>query len=267
MSPHDADPTRTVGPGEVLSEHAVHLDGIVSKYQMPLFCFAFLLLLGGVFLYLGYAREEPVLYVIGGLVMAAGAACLVYVLVNMHRGVRRVVLSEAGIRWEDDRSGHEEKWDDVREVYTKEIITRGDTITDVRVVFADGSQMRADNRLRNYNSLRRSLLSLAGRALLPRKRRELAEGGAGFGPITFHPDGAQFKEDRKRWDELEQWTIRNGLLYIISTDPKDRYGWETALYNVPNYPVLLQLLEELWQAQTPPAMSIPFGGGRRKSGQ
>jgi Family of unknown function (DUF6585) len=271
MTPNDnADSTRagasSGGPEEIPSEHAVHRDGIISKYQMPIFCFVAFLLLGGVFLYFGFAREETWLYVIGGLVMAVGAACLVYVLVNMNRGVRRVLLTEAGIRWEDDQAAHEEKWEDVREVYTKEIITRGDRITDVRVVFADGSEMKADNRLRKYDSLRRSLLSLSRRALLARKRRELADGQAEFGPVVLHPDGVQVKEDRKRWDELEQWTIRNGFLYIISTDPKDRYGWETPLFNVPNYPVLLQLLEELWQAQTPPAMSIPFGGGRRRAG-
>jgi hypothetical protein len=73
--------------------------------------------------------------------------------------------------------------------------------------------------------------------------------------------------EKKSWDELEQWTVNQALLYIVSTDPKDRYGWEVDLFDVPNYQVLFQLLHEVWQAPTPAATSIPFGGGRRASGK
>jgi hypothetical protein len=179
--------------------------------------------------------------------------------------VRRVILTEAGIRWEDDRSVQEKPWEEVQEVYTKDVITRSDRDTNLRVVFADGTAMTMDNRLRKYETLTKSLLSLSSRVLLERKRRELAAGRAPFGPVVLSPDGVQVKEDKKSWEELEQWTINNGFLYIISTDPKDRYGWEVLLFDVPNYPVLFQLLQEVWQGPTPAATSIPFGGGRHAS--
>jgi hypothetical protein len=197
--------------------------------------------------------------------VAGGVACLGYVLKNMYRGVRRVILTESGIRWEDDQAVHDKPWEDVQDVYTKDVITQADRDTNLRVVFADGTAMTMDNRLRQYQSLTQSLLALSSRVLLERKRRELAAGRAQFGPVALSPEGVQVKEDDKSWEELEQWTINNGYLYIISTDPKDRYGWEVSLFDVPNYQVLFQLLQEVWQGPTPARSSIPFGGGRRKS--
>ncbi len=267
------------GSGEILSEHAIHRDGIISRFQMTIFSSVLLFILGCVFIILGITRSEVYLSLIGVVVVAGGAACLAYVLKNMYRGVRRVLLTGTGIQWEDDQSAHEMKWEDVREVYTKDVLTRGDRDTDARVVFADGSSMTMDNRLKKYETLRKALFSLSSGVLLARKRQDFAAGKAEFGPVVLHPDGIQMKfgpavlprgavpgqEDRKRWEELEQWTVNNGFLYIISTDPKDRYGWEVDLFNIPNYPVLFQLLQEVWQAPTPPGMSIPFGGGRRKA--
>jgi hypothetical protein len=287
MTPEDradfANARRAAGghPGEILSEHPIHRDGIISRFQMMLFSSVLLFILGCVFIILGITRSEVYLSLIGVAVVAAGAACLGYVLKNMYRGVRRVLLTAAGIQWEDDQSAHQKKWEDVREVYTKDFLTRGDRDTDVRVVFADGTSMTMDNRLKKYETLRKSLFSRSSGVLLAKKRQDLAAGKAEFGPVVLHPDGVQVQfgptvlhrgavpgeEDKKRWQELEQWTVNNGLLYIISTDPKDRYGWEVDLFNIPNYAVLFQLLQEVWQASTPPGVSIPFGGGRRSSGK
>jgi hypothetical protein len=255
------------GSGRIRSEHAIHRDGIISKYQVPIFCAVAAYFLAGLLIFFGIIRSELTLVVVGAVVAALGTAVLVYVLMNMRRGVRRVLLTEAGIQWDEDGAAREKAWGDVREVYYKEIVTRGDRITDLRVVFADGSEMKADNRLRKYNSLCDSVLSIASRALLERKRRDLAAGRAEFGPITLHADGVEAKGERKGWEALEQWTVHNGRIYIISTRPGDRYGWELSLYDVPNYPVLFQLLQEAWQRLTPAAASIPFGGGRRASGQ
>jgi hypothetical protein len=280
----DTDNARTAAGGdrgEVVSEHAIHRDGIISRYQMAIFSSVILFILGGVFIILGITRSEVYLSLIGVVVVAGGAACLGYVFKNMYRGVRRVLLTGTGIQWEDDQAAHEKRWEDVREVYTKDVVTRGDRDTDLRVVFADGSSMTVDNRLRKYGSLRKSVVSLSLGVLLAKKRQDLAAGRAEFGPVVLHPDGIQVKfgpavlhrggvpgkEDKKRWAELEQWTVNNALLYIISTDPKDRYGWEVDLFNIPNYPVLFHLLREVWQAPTPAATSIPFGGGRRTSGR
>jgi hypothetical protein len=268
-------------PAEIPSEHAIHRDGIISRFQMSIFSAVILFILGCVFIILGITRSEVYLSLIGVVAVAGGTACLGYVLKNMYRGVRRVLLTGTGIQWQDDQSAHEKKWADVREVYTKDVLTRGDRDTDVRVVFADGSSMTMDNRLKKYETLRKSLFSLSSGVLLAKKRQDLAAGKAEFGPVVLHRDGIQGKfgpallprgavpgqEDKKRWEELEQWTVNNGYLYIISTDPKDRYGWEVDLFNIPNYPVLFQLLQEVWQASTPAGMSIPFGGGKRKSGQ
>jgi hypothetical protein len=273
MSPNNrpdvvnAPATARGDPGEILSEHAIYRDGIISRYQMAIFSFVILLILGGVFIILGITRREVYLSLIGVGVAAGGVVCLGYVLRNMYRGVRHVLLTRAGIQWEDDRAVHTKKWEDVQEVYTKDIITRGDRDTDVRVVFADGSSMTMDNRLKKYKSLTESLLSLSSQVLLAKKRRDLAAGRAEFGPVVLHPDGIQVKGEKKSWEELEQWILNNAYLYIISTDPRDRYGWEISLFDVPNYQVLFQLLQEIWHDPTPAAASIPFGGGRRKAGQ
>jgi hypothetical protein len=255
------------GPGGLPSEHAIHRDGVISKYQVPIFSAVCAYFLAGLLIFLGIIRSELTLIIVGAVVAALGTAVLAYVLTTMRRGVRRVLLTGAGIEWEDDGTAHEKAWEDVREVYYKEVITRGDRITHLRVVFADGSEMKADNRLSKYKSLCQSVLSASSGALLERKRRDLAAGRAEFGPITLHADGVEAKGERKGWGELEQWTIHNGRIYVISTRPGDRYGWELTLYDVPNYPVLFQLLQEAWQRPTPAAASIPFGGGRRASGQ
>src|SRR5262249_25146076 len=133
--------------GEVVSEHAIHRDGIISRYQTAIMSFVILLILGTVFIILGMTRSEPYLSLIGGVVVAGGAACLGYVLKNMYRGVRRVILTGSGIRWEDDQAVHEKPWQDVQELYTKDVITRADRDTNLRVVFADGTAMTMDNRL------------------------------------------------------------------------------------------------------------------------
>jgi hypothetical protein len=263
----DSAPARAGGDhAQVVSEHAIHRDGIISRYQMPIMFFVILLILGTVFIILGMTRAELYLSLIGGVVVVGGVACLGYVLKNMYRGVRRVILTESGIRWEDDQALHEKPWEDVREVYTKDVITRADRDTNLRVVFGDGTAMMMDNRLRKYQSLTKSLLSLSSRVLLEKKRRDLAADRAEFGPVVLYRDGVQVNEQKKSWEELEQWTVNNGCLYIISTNPKNRYGWEVSLFDVPNYPVLFQLLQEAWQCPTPAATSIPFGGGRRNSG-
>ena len=141
--------------GEVVSEHAIHRDGIISRYQMTIMSFVILLILGTVFIILGMTRSELYLSLIGVVVLAGGAACLGYVLKNMYRGVRRVILTGSGIRWEEDQAVHERAWEDVQEVYTKDVITRADRDTNLRVVFVDGTAMTLDNRLRKYESLTR----------------------------------------------------------------------------------------------------------------
>jgi hypothetical protein len=104
--------------------------------------------------------------------------------------------------------------------------------------------------------------------ILPRKKAELAQGKAAFGPVTLTPDGIQmtsgFVTNFFDWNNLACYTIVNGHLVIQARSrvKKDvfaailnalfvdhqlykRLGGDMAvrLADVPNYLVLLALMD------------------------
>jgi hypothetical protein len=256
--------------GDIVSQHAIHLNGALERLQGPILGCAFFFMFGGFLVILGIVRPLPTIqgwdFLIASVpVFGGGAACLFYVLRNVRREVSRVTLRNSGVEWEVEKRVHEKKWDDVREIYLKDIRSGSSAGPNVRLeaelklVFAGGSFLIIDQRLKKYGALCKSVLSLSYRPLLDRIRQEFAVGKVAFGPLTLHPDGVEFRSEKKNWAELQQWTLHNGRLYIISTNPRSRFGWEIALYEIPNYQVLFKLLEEAWRSITPAEMSIPFG--------
>jgi hypothetical protein len=116
----------------------------------------------------------------------------------------------------------------------------------VQIVFRNGGSVAFDQCLSSFDALAKAIEQKTGELLRPQKGAELeAQGEAGFGPVTFRRDGIHLRRKFYPWTGVSSCDIVNGrlVLYVQPRRAKGRWDDEILLSDVPNYPLLLELLK------------------------
>jgi hypothetical protein len=143
------------------------------------------------------------------------------------------------------------------------LVNRTFLVKQLRVVLAHGEEVTFDQCLSDYDQLANAVQGTVTRQLLPAKRSQLAGAGIDFGPVTLHRDSITINGKTFPWPEVEQYIVFRGSLVVYPRSYQGIQCEEVVLGDVPNYPILLLLLQELGQAPVPLQQSILFLGRNR----
>jgi hypothetical protein len=96
--------------------------------------------------------------------------------------------------------------------------------------------------LSDYGQLAGYVQKTTGEHLLPRAREALHDSGVVFGAIRLTPEGLVVGHNAFPFADLNQMWVGNGYLGCVDTRC---FKHSFALKDLPNYTVLLSLLEEI----------------------
>jgi hypothetical protein len=254
----DARPTTDL-PAQVV-EHRVSAEGVLSRYAPHLMMWGVLLAIGLLLASLGVARPGAGTVAPGLLFLVGSFACLIPMFVGLYRGPRWGRTTRDGVEWQDGQAEHAWRWDEIAAVFRLDkIINQTFRVKQLRLVGPSG-EVTFDQCLSDYERFADTVQNTVAARLLPAKRAELAGAGADFGPVTLHRDSITIEGKSFLWREIEQYIVFRGRLVLY---PKSSHGIgceEVALAAIPNYPVLLCLMQDLGQMPVPPQQSILFSG-------
>jgi hypothetical protein len=244
---------------KLLSSHRVHVLGLLSVYK------AFLML-GGIFVAIGLGmlvlavtRPQAGTLWIGLGSSAFGLLCLIPLLAGIVRAARWVDLFEEGIAWRDLEGEHERSWPELESVQRLEKLTnRSIRETKLTLTFTDGRHITFNHALSDYDQLASLVQQVSADALLAGKRAELDGGTADFGPVKLRRQGIALADEFFRWDELEHFTVYNGFLVLFPRGASSGGEKSVSLSEVPNYVLLLRLLEGLGHRPAAPEACFPY---------
>jgi hypothetical protein len=161
-----------------------------------------------------------------------------------------VQVFEEGLHWRQDGRECQRSWDEVREVYRKELyrLQNGarpsdwNRHSDLRLVFTDGEEAHFNHSLSDYNRLAEFTQRATAERQLPLARKGLDGPGVNFGPLQLGREGLRQGHETFSWSALTRLRVANGFLCWNDNRGRERV---LALKEVPNYPVLLRLLDEV----------------------
>jgi hypothetical protein len=237
----------------VISEHRRTVTGMLQN-AWPFLLLGSISLLFAVMFFLMRARSAGHT----DMIIASGV-CLVITLALLGGAAWKAFLSAApvqvfveGLQWRQDGRDHQRGWDELREVYRKELyrLVNGakpsdwNRHSDLRLVFTDGQQVRFNHTLSDYNRLAEFLQSKAAEQVLPAARKDLGGRGVSFGPVYLSHEGLRLPDGALAWDSVLGIRCAGGYLSVY--DNRDEQH-DILLREVPNYPVLLRLMSEMPQ--------------------
>lgn len=248
----------------LLSEHHVSFAAIASPRK-------FLLIVGGTVLAAGLfllaweaGDEEPIFVGVGCFLVACGLLWLLPLLLAYVWSIKQVKVYEEGLAWA--RGGREQfhSWDDVREVFRAEKpVYRWWRQVEMTVVFKKQESVILQQSLSEFFQLAALVEAIVTERLLPTYRQALdQEAGARFGPVTLKRHGIGINGSDFSWEEIEEYAICNGGLVVTPFAYEDFTGEFVRFGEIPNYLVLLRLLEELNKRPAEAYRSV-FLAGRR----
>jgi hypothetical protein len=237
-------PTGPSPSGIQPSEHAFTLLGYFDRWQRVLpgtvvFIGFGLFLLASPEIQRSNAPYAPLVFV--GLGFAAFVK-----LAARSFGVRWARIDADGVSWGGVLGSGFREWNQVTDVYREERLTnRRYRTRELRLKFDDGASVTFDQALTGYDRLAETVQAVTSSLLMPLKRQELrAEGKVGFGPVTVRTDGIKMKGRSYSWDGLSRYRIENGHIVLYSRLARRAGHRDVPLREVPNYVVLLNLMEE-----------------------
>jgi hypothetical protein len=236
----------------------------LSRYAPPIWLWAILLVIGLFLGFLGLFRPNAGTLLPGLLFVVGSFACLIPLFVGLARSPREARTTPEGVQWLDKKGEHRCRWDEITAVFRLEkIINQTFLVKQSRMVLAHGEEVTFDQSLSDYDRLANAIQGTVTQKLLPAKRSQLTGAGVEFGPVTLHRDGITINGKKFPWPEVEQYVVFRGSFVVYPRSYQGIQCEEVVLSDVPNYPILLLLLQGLGQAPVPPQQSILFLGRRR----
>jgi hypothetical protein len=226
------------------SPYQFSLSGFLSLYSPHLgltILFAGLGLFG---IIVGRARAANDLFIIGVVALAGSLGPLIPPIVASLKTVDAVDLGEHDIRWQDAAGSHSLTWQEVREVYRLEMRRNGFRVTELKLVPIAGEPVTFNHSLTQYDQLAEKAQMHHAAVWLATKRAEVETAGATFGPVTLLPDAVLAEGERLAWEEIEQYGLMRGYLCFLTRRLPGRAMQMVAAKDIPDYLLLLQLLEE-----------------------
>ncbi len=196
-------------------------------------------------------KSAPLL--MGVVFGVVGPALLLYGLVITF-AIWRIRLTTHGLSWTNRKGEHHCSWDDVTAVYRREVYMGnkdGQRFARLRIEIAGQGAIGLSQHLSSYDQLCETVQTITIGRLLARKRAELAKGAADFGPVILRNDGIRINLKDIPWEQFGYYCISNGHFVAYRADAKNmrRDAHLVQLQFVPNYLVLLTLLEEMGKRQ------------------
>jgi hypothetical protein len=243
-------------PTPTESVHRRTIAGVLRKCAQYVFVGLVFVAIGGFGVVMSADRPETgfmapaVVFTLVGLGIA-----FVPVLVNLRGGPKEIAVGPAGLRWVTaGGKAYTATWDEVIGV-VRQHFRQYSVTTDVLMISLSGNRrVFADRRLSRYPELCEAVQQHSAAVVYGRQRAALADGKAAeFGPVTVRRTGLTVSGVEIDWDELEQWTVDNGTLFVFGAGGDKAAG--ALLLNIRSYPVLLQMLTEEAGEMTPPKVS------------
>jgi hypothetical protein len=238
---------------QVLSEHRRTLKGMLQT-AWPLLMFAIASLgFAAMFFSIWIGRKAQTdMLIASGVMQVIAIGLLGATAWKALLSASPVQIFEEGLQWQQDGRERQRGWDEVREVWRKELYrlingarpSEWNRHSDLRVVFTDGEQVRFNHSLSNYNVMADFVQRATSERLLPAARRELSGPGVRFGSLQLSHEGLTLGNERLPWSVITNIRAGRGFLCVVDMRGKQH---DIALQDVPNYPVLLKLLEEVRQ--------------------
>jgi hypothetical protein len=239
---------------QVISEHRRTTKGMLQNSWPLLMLGAFMLMFAAMFFSIRTRSTGN-----GTDMIIASGVSVSIALALLGGGVWKALLSASpvhvfveGLQWRQGGRDHQRGWDELREVYRKELyhLLNGakpsdwNRHSDLRLVFADGEQVRFNHSLSDYNRLAEFLQSKAAEQVLPMARKDLHGQGVSFGPVYISREGLRLPDGALSWEAVLGVRCRGGYLSVYDSR-NDQH--DIQLREVPNYPVLLRLMSEMPQ--------------------
>jgi hypothetical protein len=233
-------------PGEPISRHEVTLGGLLRRYSSVLLLGVLFLLLGVGFLVMSVFRPDAGALAPGIVITLGSLPCFLPLLLWGFGGPSEAVVMESGVLWSDDKGGHKATWAEIRDVLRKEVIVNQTfRQTLLKLVLADGTSVAFDHRFSDYDRLAEEVQRRHAQSCYEAKRQEFSQGEARFGPIQIRPGSITVQGETIAWQDLRKYAVVNGHLMFATPAKSGFSAHQIAMYEVPNYPVLLILLEEM----------------------
>jgi hypothetical protein len=228
------------------SRHRVCLAGIASRYAPHLTMAGIIFLIGVGLLLLSTRRPDAGVLIPGAGFAVGGLLFLIPIYLGLSRHPNEVETSGKGLKWTASEGEHEADWDDIRQVFRYERITN-QTFREAHliVVLDDGVRLDLNQSLSDFNQLGDTVQTNVCARRAPKLRASLQSGGADFGPIVLRSSGLQVNGLDAPWDTVNELVLSRGS-FNINLSKLGGTMWESvAIGAIPNFPVLMALLQEV----------------------
>lgn len=233
--------------GEVVADYGV----AESRIRRSVFVGTpVMLLLGGMLLYLGYARpperERNTKAIVVGIVSVIGGLYIpLHALWNRNR---RLLIGTQGLAYTDGAAITVFPWRDIDFLWEKTNHHSHGSAIRLHVVLTLERNDRVRIKLDNYyfpnldeiaGHIKREMLQWAWPDLLSSYQGGL---DLSFGPLTFHRDGLRKKHDLVSWIDVRDVKVEEGKLIIIRGN-KSLTWFKAPIGEIPNLHILLALVQ------------------------
>jgi hypothetical protein len=217
---------------------------------------AFLLLVLGLACRLFSFRYPNLALLIASLVtFVAGSWFGVWVFLRAYNGPTEVEITREALKWRIRGVESEIAWCHVSGFYLSQVPEKGSSRQWLRVACEQGPDVTLTSAFDGYDQLAETLEAITALAVLNQKRADLRRSGAAFGPLTLqlsglrirlHPTDKNTTDTFVRWHELKSVDVhRDALVIFPDPPPNPKHEFVVVpLCSVPNYRVLLQMIDE-----------------------
>jgi hypothetical protein len=216
------------------------------RYTWPYFFFAALALGFACIGFFVPAREAPVVGMIVGLVgVLIAVAMVAWGAVVWTKVVRHARLYPDGVMWLEGGRWRGARWDEIEELYRVEIyVNNSPSKKEIVVKSSRGVKGTLTHALPRWAKLAEAVQMQATMALGPAARARFKAGEAlVFGPVKVSVRGIKVNDEVMHWEDVASIRVSNGYLNVVPRG-KRTDGVFVSLAEVPNYLVLLKILEE-----------------------
>jgi hypothetical protein len=250
----------------ILSEHHFSLVGLVPRYRVRVYVSGFCFAIGlGLMMLVSelpeaWVESGPIVFLLGVITSGYGVFWLLPLLWCSMRSIKKVRISEEGISWTLHGREEFQPWGDVREMLRTEKATNVSRQSEMTLVFKQKEPVVFDQSLSDFLQMVTEVEAIVTERLLPQYRQSLDQGGARFGPVLLKREGLRIHDQDFAWSAIEEYAICNGGLVVTPRGYDDYTGEFVSFQEMPNYMVLLRLLEELGQRPVPASQCIFLAG-------
>jgi hypothetical protein len=233
-------------PGlHLLSEHRRSLSALTARHRTYLLLAAICLTAGLLLLAFDFTDAEA-LTVWAFFIMAIGLVWLIPSLFVYARSIKRVSIFEEGVSWTLLGRSEYHPWDELREIYRSvRMLSLYARQAELMLVFDHDVRVVFDQGLSDFFPMATLVEAIVTDRLLPSYRNMLSQEGADFGPVVLQRQGIRVIGRELLWEEVATCGIREGNLVVTEEDQTEV---SVPFEAIPNYLILLRLIEELRQS-------------------